>query len=164
MVVVQFLKYPDIPHWRLESQRLGEDRFGVWLGAPAGSSARRGEEPPITLEAAYVHLIPRTASWTAFVNAPPARTELYVDATTVPVWVEEDRVEMVDLDLDVVRRRDGAVELLDEDEFLDHQRTLGYPPRLVAAARATAAELMLALEQRREPFGSAAERWLRQVT
>lgn len=35
---------------------------------------------------------------------------------------------MVDLDLDVVRRFDGSAEILDEDEFAEHQVRYGYPP------------------------------------
>lgn len=94
------------------------------------------------------------------VNAAPQDPEIYIDVCTTARWVADDRVEMVDLDLDVVRRRDGSVELLDEDEFVDHSARFAYPPRIVAGARTTAAELMLAVEQRVEPFGSAAVRWL----
>lgn len=34
---------------------------------------------------------------------------------------------MIDLDLDVVRHRGGAVELLEVDEFEAHQIELGHP-------------------------------------
>jgi predicted RNA-binding protein associated with RNAse of E/G family len=54
---------------------------------------------------------------------------LYIDITTVPRWVSGDQVEMVDLDLDVIRRFDGPAEILDEDEFAEHQVRTATRPR-----------------------------------
>lgn len=156
---VQFLKYPLSPHWYFESSLLGEDDHGVWLGAPPQTPARRGSEPWTSFDAAFVMLIPRDRWWTMVVNAAPQDPEIYVDVCTTARWVADNRVEMIDLDLDVIRMRDGSVHLLDEEEFLDHSVRFSYPPHVVAGARTTAAELMLAVEQRVEPFGSAADRW-----
>jgi hypothetical protein len=66
----------------------------------------------------------------------------------------------VDLDLDVIRYRNGKVLLDDEDEFAEHQVTLGYPEDVIEKALATAKWLMDAVEQRREPFGAAGRPWL----
>lgn len=70
---------------------------------------------------------------------------------------------MVDLDLDVRRRRAGAVELLDEDEFAVHQVRYGYPPEVIEGARAAADWLTGAVRERVEPFDSAYHSWLAQV-
>ena len=69
-------------------------------------------------------------------------------------------VTMVDLDLDVIRTRDGDLLLDDEDEFDEHRVTLGYPADVVALARRTADELMTAAAVGHEPFGPAGSRWL----
>jgi len=45
-VTVQYLKYPDRPHWRLDLIQLGEDEYGTWLGGPVPTVAQRGSEPP----------------------------------------------------------------------------------------------------------------------
>ena len=58
---------------------------------------------------------------------------------------------MADLDLDVSRTRSGAIVLLDEDEFAEHQLRYGYPAEVIAAAERTAAWLRTALDDR-EPF------------
>jgi protein associated with RNAse G/E len=60
----------------------------------------------------------------------------------------------------VVRTRDGRVEILDEDEFADHQVRFGYPQKLIDGARAAAIEVVTLLERRNEPFGEAAAHWL----
>ncbi|HET9946387.1 MAG TPA: DUF402 domain-containing protein, partial [Actinomycetes bacterium] len=67
---------------------------------------------------------------------------------------------MVDLDLDVVLMRDGSLVLDDEDEFEAHRVALGYPDDLVALARRTAHEVLVAISDGSEPFGSAGASWL----
>ena len=67
---------------------------------------------------------------------------------------------MVDLDLDVVRWRDsGSVEVIDEDEFAEHQVAYAYPDHVVANARGAADHLAARLSTH-EPFAHAYQRWL----
>jgi hypothetical protein len=159
---VIYRKYDGRLHWHQEASWLGEDEHGVWLGAPPDTPARRGHEPPVVHPQAHVLLFPRTAWWTAVFNAEPVRTEIYCDITTVPVW-QDDEVTMVDLDLDVRRRRDGTVEVLDEDEFELHRERYGYPDDVVAPARAAAEWLRGALSGKTEPFAGGYRRWLAMV-
>jgi protein associated with RNAse G/E len=44
----------------------------------------------------------------------------------------------IDLDLDVEVFEDGRVELVDEDEFEEHQRRFGYPAEVIEGARRSA--------------------------
>ncbi len=68
---------------------------------------------------------------------------------------------MVDLDLDVVRRRPGAtVELLDEDEFAEHSLRYAYPDDVRSAAVAASRELLHAVAAGAGPFGGAHDSWL----
>ena len=90
--------------------------------------------------------------------------ELYVDIATPATWPSPDHVTMIDLDLDVFRRRDGSVALDDEDEFLEHQIAYGYPEDVVFHARQSADYLMDAVRERREPFGFSSESWLERVS
>ena len=82
-----------------------------------------------------------------------------MDVTTRPV-LDGDTVTAVDLDLDVVRWADGRVEVLDEDEFAEHQVQLAYPAELISQARATCDWLVEAVSSRAEPFGQAGTAWL----
>jgi hypothetical protein len=71
---------------------------------------------------------------------------------------------MIDLDLDVSRWRDtGAVRVLDEDEFAEHQARYGYPDGVVAQAERTARWLLAAVSDGDEPFASAYRPWLAHV-
>ena len=160
MTTVRFTKWGGTLHWHFELERLGEDEHGVWLGAPVGTRMQRGSEPPITEQSGCVQLVPRAGGWAALWNRT-RDVEIYVDIASEPVWSDDGSVvTLVDLDLDVVRWRDGRVEILDEDEFAEHQVALGYPAAVIAAAEATTAEMVRALTERIEPFDTVGPSWL----
>lgn len=112
----------------------------------------------------WVILFPHDAWWTATFNDAPARTEIYCDITTPVRWPSDDEVTMVDLDLDVCRRRDGTVDLLDTDEFAEHQIRYGYTADVVTEARRAAQWLVAALGERTEPFASVYRSYLDRLT
>src|SRR3954453_230477 len=90
---------------------------------------------------------------------PTIDIDVYVDVIDFPNWVSEIELRVVDLDLDVIRRQSGLVVLDDEDEFAENISARGYPADVVETARATAAELVEAVGQRRPPFGDQSQRW-----
>jgi hypothetical protein len=163
-VTVQYRKHPDTVHWRQAMRRLGRDEHGVWLGMDAGDPFQKGEQPPVPSPTPMVQLIAPDAWWTLLYNGPQHRYPVYVDVIRPARWIGEARVEMVDLDLDVVRLPDGRVEVLDEDEFADHQVRLAYPPDWIAAARRTADEVAARLRAGAEPFATVMQTWHDQLT
>ncbi|MEU6408583.1 DUF402 domain-containing protein [Microbispora sp. NPDC046933] len=162
-VRIIYRKYGGSLHWHHHARVLGEDEHGVWAGCPSGMIAQRGHEPPTVFEFASVILFPRDAWWTAAFNAPPHKAEIYCDITTVPVR-GDGRITMADLDLDVLRMRDGRLILDDEDEFAEHQVRYAYPEEIIRQAERSAAWLMEAVGARTGPFGGAHDRWLSRVT
>lgn len=160
---VVYRKYDGSLHWHMELGRLGTDEHGTWLGAPPGSQGQRGSEDPVTFPEAYVLLIPASGGWTLACYTEPCWTELYIDITTQPEWTAVDQVEMVDLDLDVIRRFDGSAEILDEDEFAEHQVRYGYPPEVISDAGQAASALLAAVTNGSEPFGRVCRRRLATV-
>jgi uncharacterized protein len=163
-VEIRYTKWGGHGHWRFTLTPLGSDRFGWWLAGRAGTPQQRGEEPPVRSPTGFVMLVPAAGSWTAFWNAyaPASPFEVYVDVTTRPVRAP-GLVTAVDLDLDVVRRRDGRVEVLDEDEFAEHQVRYGYPREVVDGARSTARWLVDAVSARVAPFDDTGPAWLARV-
>ncbi len=162
VVRVDYRKYDGSPHRSYPALRLGTDEHGTWLGVPGGdfveaaATAFKYADP-------YVLLVPVDAWWTAMFNGPARRTEIYCDVATPATWTA-GHVHLVDLDLDVRRRRDtGAVELLDQDEFATHRERYGYPPEVVAHANAAATWLRDALSGDAEPFAGGYKIWLDRV-
>lgn len=161
-VRVVFTKYDGSLHWHQTMWRLGEDRHGIWLGAPRGTTARKGHDgPEVLIDHVITMLFPRESWWTAVFNGPPASLEIYCDITGPHRWIGDGEVTMVDLDLDVARvRADGRVALLDEDEFAEHQHRYAYPPDVVEAASAAARWLHQEISAGHEPFASEFRTWL----
>jgi uncharacterized protein len=163
-VRVVYTKYDGSLHWHQTMRHLGEDEHGVWLGADAGSTMQRGDEPPIVLGQACVLLIPDGEWWTATFWAEPRNAEIYCDIGTPPRWPSPAEVTMVDLDLDVLRlRADQRILLDDEDEFAEHQVRYRYPADVISKAEGAAAWLLDAVSAKAEPFGAAFRRWLDMV-
>jgi protein associated with RNAse G/E len=157
VVRVEYRKYDGTPHRSYPALRLGEDEHGVWLGVPQNTF--HGES--FKYEDPYVLLVPRAQWYTAMFNAEPRRTEVYCDIATPADWPVNGHVQLVDLDLDVRRRRvTRSVELVDEDEFEAHRVRFGYPDEVVAQAWKTARWLVRALADGTEPFAGGYHAWL----
>jgi predicted RNA-binding protein associated with RNAse of E/G family len=85
--------------------------------------------------------------------------DVYADIITACQWADSI-VTIVDLDLDVVRHRDGSVEVIDVDEFEEHRHALGCPDEIVALAEPAAADVDAAIERQDEPFAASGWAWL----
>jgi protein associated with RNAse G/E len=163
VVRVQYRKYDGRQHRDYPAVRLAEDDSGVWLGVAAGTQSVYHGRPSVEA-IPFVLLVPRNAWWTAMFNPAPRSSEVYCDITSPAHWESVDEVHLIDLDLDVVRRRfTGRVELLDEDEFAENRASFGYPDELVTQAFAAAHWLRAALADDTEPFASAYHHMLAQV-
>jgi hypothetical protein len=152
---IRFTKWGGGRHWHYTLEELGEDEHGRWYGGRRGIRIQRGHEAPREQPHDFVALVPHDGDWIANFNDPGAGTRLdvYVDVTTRPL-VADHAVEAVDLDLDVVRKWDGTVVVLDEDEFAEHQVRYAYPLEVVERALATTAELVDRITAGAEPFGA----------
>lgn len=159
---LRYTKWDGRAHWRYALHPLGSDRYGRWLVARTGEPEQRGAEPPITREHDTAVLIPQDGYWIGHWNAGDP-LEIYVDVTTRPV-IDSGVINAVDVDLDVVRwRADQRVEVLDEDEFAEHQVAMSYPAEVITQARTTTAWLVEAMTARVEPFGDVGDGWLARV-
>jgi uncharacterized protein len=165
-VLVRFTKWGGAAHWTMYGHRLGEDRYGVWVAAPIGTQLTK---PGSQFVAARHHamLFPRDLPCTAAFYLPlpgddGEQIATYVDITTIPVW-HDSQVTMVDLDLDVILFGDGTVKVDDEDEFAQHQVSLGYPADVVRLATDSCAARLSEVREGQEPYGDVGAAWLRRV-
>lgn len=163
-VTVQFLKNPNRPHWGFEARYLGEDEYGWWMAVPAGTRRWKGETPARPSAKDAVFCAPHDDWWHLHYNGATTQYSHFVDIVTPPAWVSESRYEMIDLDLDVVVHRDGTIEIVDEDEFEEHQVIYGYSDDMIREAIEAADRVVSALSQRREPFFDVASAWLARVS
>ena len=160
---VQFFKYPNLLHWRHDMTRLGEDEHGVWVGMPSWGTVQRGHEPAQRHPHPMVSVIADGAWFIPIFSPTDPRFSVYVDICTPPEWPSQSRVEAIDLDLDVAVGPDGAVSVLDEDEFAAHQAMFDYPDELVIGAEAATEYVLGAIRAGHGPFGGIADEWLRKL-
>jgi uncharacterized protein len=158
-VRMEYTKWDGRLHWHIDVESLGHDSHGNWYTGRPGIWLQRGEEPPIEEVDGFVMLVPRTGDWIAFWNRLE-EPSIYVDVTTTPE-VHADKIAAVDLDLDLIRWRDGRVTEDDRDEFELHQRQMAYPPAVVAGAEKTARWLEAAMTARQPPFDDTGAEWLK---
>lgn len=163
VVRVRYRKYDGSAHRDYPARRLADDEYGSWLGVDVGTASIYHGRPSVE-QIPFVLLVPRGRWWTAMFNPPPRTSEVYCDITSPAEWDDDHTVDLIDLDLDVVRRRGtGGVELLDEDEFAEHRVKFGYPDEFISPARAAATWLRGALGDGTEPFASGYRAFLAQV-
>lgn len=160
---VVFTKWGGGEHWQSEGRVLGRDECGVWVGASKGRHLTRpGHDVVIPYDT--VMLVPADSGFVACFNERlagdgAAWCSTYVDITTVPRW-RDGLVTMVDLDLDVVQLWSGVVEVHDQDEFAEHQVSLGYPAEVAAQAEQSCTVERRALEAGDAPYDGRADLWL----
>lgn len=140
----------------------GGAREEPWIELRVGTPVYRGEELLFQGTDGGLMLLPPSDGWLAWFPEF-GDFELYVDiaaGATRTNW----SATMVDLDLDVIRRRSGEIELLDVDEFEVHQIELDYPEDLIAHARGMAEYVLSAVRAGDTPFdGAAAHEWARRL-
>ena len=147
-------KWGGVPHYRGEVHLLGDDEHGRWWWGPAGGTIFRGDVPLFDRQQDVLFLAPPDAWWSVAWWIGHAEVELYVNIGT-PMVEEPERIVSTDLDLDVIRRVDGAVEVLDRDEWEEHQVRYGYPPDVVEQVEAVTEQVRLLVEGGAPPFDAA---------
>lgn len=163
-VTVQFRKNPDIVHWGFEATWLGEDEWGDWIALPEGSRRWKGRDSVRPTQSSAVFCAPKGEWWHLHYNGPDVHTySHFVDIVTPPVWLSENRYEMIDLDLDVARRNDGTIEVQDEDEFEIHQVQYRYTDEMIRRATEETKRIVEVFERGSEPFFEVAAAWLARV-
>ena len=78
--------------------------------------------------------------------------ELWYCNVAMPASFDGQTLRWVDLDIDIRCYRDGAPEVLDEDEFEQHRVKLGYPADVVERALAARDEALRLAQARAFPF------------
>ncbi|GAA1626269.1 DUF402 domain-containing protein [Actinoplanes couchii] len=159
-------KYDGTPHRSIRTLLLGTDEFGTWLGTPRGSviNFHYGPTRTRTTTQDAVRVIAHDAWWMAMFLPAPDPTEIYCDVIT-PAVRSRTAITVIDLDLDVVRRRpNNHVEIEDEDEFAENTGKYAYPEEVITAATTTAATLQKALTTPAAPFNGHHQKWLTHLT
>lgn len=153
-------KWGGHPHYRGLAHHIGDDEHGSWLWGPAGRTIYRGDVELFVTEFASLTLVPENGWWAAAWWPGHGDIDVYVNINTPAAW-RTDTLTCVDLDLDVIRFRDGRVEVVDREEFDLHKERYGYPADLIDSAETAASAVFDLVVRYVTPFdGVAAQLWL----
>ncbi|WP_084157212.1 DUF402 domain-containing protein [Haematomicrobium sanguinis] len=168
LVVLRNWKWDGRPHWAVPSFYLGSDEYGHWLYQPAGHLISR---PGFAFLAHRENLVlfPHDDQWVATFHTGGHEHGLwiYVDLVTDNRWQRLARdgweINLVDMDLDVLRFDDGRMVLDDEDEFEDHQKLFHYPQAMIDSIAADAERIYRQVEAGDAPFDHRDQQWLKRA-
>ncbi|MBX3292563.1 MAG: DUF402 domain-containing protein [Acidobacteria bacterium] len=73
---------------------------------------------------------------------PDGRLRNFYCNICLPIKVLGDRIEMVDLDIDIAVWPDGRVQILDEDEYAENSKRLSYPEHVMLGVDRAVDELL----------------------
>jgi uncharacterized protein len=129
---------------------LGEGEFGRWLGVTKGDPWWNPDGVTTgVFVASVVMVVPLGAFWTACFNLADPMVD--VDVALPARWLG-DALEIIDLDLDVVRSINGNVRVRDQDEFELVRMTWARPDDIATQAAATCERLRELIARRAQPF------------
>ncbi|GAA1637398.1 DUF402 domain-containing protein [Microbacterium flavum] len=162
-LVFRWRKWDGSPHWEHDCVYLGSDRWGDWVGQRSGWHSQR---PGLEFDADgdNVTLIPPSGDYAATFNATHPRLAIYIDVAWDVRW-EDGAPTGIDMDLDVVRARDGrGIWIDDRDEWDEHRVQYGYPLDVVTRLETVAIDLEREVTQESVPFdGLTAAHWLSEL-
>lgn len=144
---LQISAWDGTPRRRLPLQPLGADGFGTWYRPLSRRTSITG------CSADSLVLVSAGGDWIAGWSVDGS-----VDAhgtVTTAMAVTSHGISAVELDLGVVRFRDGRTTIVDHDRFDQLRVQMGYPPELIEHALATTRRLYDALRRRTGPFAAA---------
>jgi protein associated with RNAse G/E len=145
-------KYDGSPHWEYDSWFVSEAGPLLVTQDFAGQPYQTWKGPHTEPYDVRNHFW--TDRWFNVMRCdhPGGGLDLWYCNVTTPAQFDGETVRYVDLDLDVVLRADGTIEVLDEDEFLDNGRRMAYPLDVIDQARAAVDELLSLARKRAFPF------------
>jgi protein associated with RNAse G/E len=85
-------------------------------------------------------------------SKPGCELALWYCNITTPPRLDGAQLNYVDLDLDVIVRPGGDIQLVDGEEFQERQRTLNYPKDVICRAEQAACEVSQLARHQRFPF------------
>lgn len=151
---IEKMKYPSVRYYSYQKRLIRHDGDEIILYNPPGLAITdhlRGGGFYLPTQSVTWCSTERWNNVAAIYESKGAFKFWYCDVS-MPCTLADDVLSYVDLDLDLIAYADGTYRVDDEDEFLTHQHEYGYPPEIVARARAELAGLIAAHAARTFPF------------
>ena len=151
-VRVVSIKYDGALRDTYDAQLLDHVGTALRLSVPADTpqyEAKKDQWVPATDNAIEIYFADR---WYNVWHFPSSPRNLWYCNIAMPAEFDGKTVKWVDLDLDVRCHPDGAIKVLDEDEFDQHRVQMSYLDEVVDRALAALDEVLYLAGERKFPF------------
>lgn len=133
-------KYDGSIHYEFDTRLIdhADGCLRLWIAAGTPHRSYRGEG---AFEADCVMLAfpgDEERGFNVVHHAEPVRGIVAASDILTATHLDGSTLRWIDLDLDVEVHEDGSPELVDEDEFEEHQLRYRYPPEIIEGARRSA--------------------------
>ncbi|MFP7494714.1 DUF402 domain-containing protein [Terribacillus saccharophilus] len=153
VIQMKSLKYPDIPHYEWKGHLLKQTSDYIIVLCQSGRKLIHHTKnktftiPVTSLEYFFFH-----EGYTVAMEMVDGKVKSYYCNIAQPSKLQGDKLCFVDLDLDLVKSRDGEWEVVDMDEFEENSLKYGYPAELKAYAWESLEELRMKISSGAFPF------------
>lgn len=159
-MIVRALKYGRLPHYEWETtliERRGEAFLCRGEVGRRFTHHTRGFE--IQSDTPSVEFFSLAEWFTVSATVDDGAITHYYCNIAEPAEFAEDVLSFIDLDVDLVRNRQGQWLVVDEDELAQNAVRFGYPPGLVARAQVELEHLRARVAAGRFPFDGTLDRY-----
>jgi protein associated with RNAse G/E len=157
---IEARKYDGRLHYSLPAELIEDDGERLWFRSQRGGLLQhftRGWTEPITRPSDMIFWRGRWYNIYSS-NTPTGELTHYYCNAGLPPTLSDQTISFVDLDLDVRLMLDGQIEVLDEDEFIEHAALFGYPEAIQRGARQAIDDVIVLWRARQFPFDGSLER------
>ncbi|MFO7637497.1 MAG: DUF402 domain-containing protein [Clostridia bacterium] len=161
-MIMRSLKYDQRPHYEQELEFVEQSGNHLLLRGRKGrilTHHTRGEEYTFDKNTFEYFFPDRWYTAALVLDERMEATYLYCNIA-MPARIGRDRVEFVDLDVDVILE-DGEIRVVDLDEYEHNRASYGYPEEVQRKVTETVEVLKRDIQEKRFPFNGDYRRFIR---
>ncbi|WP_214721415.1 DUF402 domain-containing protein [Exiguobacterium sp. s192] len=163
-IQIQAVKYDESLHCKWETVLLTEtERYLVVYGRPGRVLHHHTRNQTFICDTPSLEYYDLQDGYTVNLDLEQEGQVRYYCNICLPTERTASGLRFVDLDLDLVRNTAGQWTVVDEDEFLENQRTYHYPDEVIEGAKQMLRRLQNKMEQQDFPFDGFLEKWMQRV-
>lgn len=152
-IKIQALKYPDIPHYEWEGQLLKQTSEYIIVLCKRGRKLKHyTKNQTFTIDNTSLEFFSLKEGFTAAMEIEGEQITSYYCNVALPSEFENNQICFIDLDLDLIKKRQGDWQVVDEDEFEENSVKYQYPAELKERARFELEELKRKALEKEFPF------------
>ncbi|MBO0992461.1 DUF402 domain-containing protein [Bacillus sp. SD088] len=154
-IQIQALKYPNIPHYEWEGELVKQTSEYIIVLCKQGRKLKHyTRNQTFIMDNTSIEVFSLKEGFTAAMEIEGKQITSYYCNVALPSEFENNQIRFIDLDLDLIKKRQGDWQVVDEDEFEENSVKYHYTPELKKRALLELEELKRKVADKEFPFNS----------